>query len=88
MNIYDVYNIINLDKFNATNLPSREVTGDFGLLGQQTVLVTKGNLVSFLFNNVYLPLNLNDKNPFEFEGYAIFIDPNNDIWLGIKTGEN
>lgn len=82
---YDVFKIINLDDFNATGLVSRRVSGLFGELGFKEVLVTKGNMVSILYEGIFLSLNLNDKNPFEFEGHAIFVDPNNDIWLGIAN---
>ncbi len=86
-NLYDAYKLINLDDFEALELVSRKLTIILGTLGQKEVLVTKGNLVSILYNDVLLSVNLNDKNPFEFEGYAAFIDPNNDIWLGILNNE-
>ncbi len=82
---YDVFKIINLDEFNATGLVSRKVEGLFGELGLKEVLVTKGNMVSMLYEGIFLSLNLNDKNPFEFEDHAIFVDPDNDLWLGIKS---
>ncbi len=82
---YDVYKIINLDAFNATGLVSRKLSLFLGTLGLKEILVTRGNLVSILYEGVYLSLNLNDKNPFEFEDHCIFIDPNNDIFLGIKS---
>lgn len=82
---YDVFKIINLDDFNALGLASRNVSGLFGELGFKEVLVTKGNCVSMLYEGVFLSLNLNDKNPFEFDGHAIFVDPNNDLWLGIAN---
>ncbi len=82
MTLYDAFKVINLDEFNDTGLVSREVTQIFGSLGLKTVLVTKGNLVSILWDDKFLSLNLNDKNPFEFEGYAIFVDPANDLWIG------
>ena len=85
MTLYDVYKIINLDDFEDTGLVSRKVSGLFGTLGLKEVLVTKGNLVSITFDDVFLSLDLNEKNPFEFEDHAVFLDPNNDIWLGIKS---
>lgn len=82
---YDVFKIINLDEFNALDLVSRNVSGLFGELGFKEVLVTKGNMVSILYEGVFLSINLNDKNPFEFDGHSIFLDPNNDLWLGIAN---
>ena len=83
--LYDCYKIINLDDFDDLELTSRKITATLGVLGQKEILVTKGNLLSFLYNGIFLSVNLNDKNPFEFEGHAIFIDPNNDVWLGIAS---
>lgn len=85
MILYDCYKIINLDDFEALDIPSRTLTLLLSGLGEKEVLITKGNLVSIVYDDVFLSLNLNDKNPFEFEDYAAFLDPNNDIWLGIKV---
>jgi hypothetical protein len=82
---YDVFKIINLDDFNASGLVSKKVSGFFAERGLKEVLVTKGNMINFLYEGIFLSLNLNEKNPFEFEDHAIFIDPNNDLWLGIKS---
>lgn len=82
---FDVYKIINIDDFEAAVIVSRTVTGLFGDLGLKSILVTKGNCISLLYEGVFLSLNLNDKNPFVFEGHAIFVDPNNDLWLGIAN---
>ncbi len=82
---YDAYKIINLDDFNDLELVSRKLSIVLGTLGLVDILVTKGNLVSLFYDGVFLSLNLNDKNPFEFEGKAIFIDPDNNIWLGLPV---
>ncbi len=83
--IYDQYKLFNLDEFEATEFVSRTLSVFLGDLGLKSILVTKGNLVSVLYDGVFLSLNLNDKNPFEFEDRAIFLDPDNDVWLGIKA---
>jgi hypothetical protein len=82
---YDVYKLINLDAFNALGLVSRKLTVLMTGKGLKDILITKGNMVSVYFDGVFLSLNLNDKNPFEFEDMAVFLDPNNDIWLGLKS---
>lgn len=84
-NTYDAYKLINLDDFNDLDLTSRKLTVLLGILGEKEILVTKGNMVSILYDDVFLSVNLNDKNPFEFEDYSVFLDINNDIWLGIKV---
>ena len=37
-----------------------------------------------MYDDVFLTMDLNDKNPFTFENKAVYVDGNNDIWLGIE----
>jgi hypothetical protein len=78
------YNIINKDDFLALDLPSKEITVFLTGIGQRTILITSGEKVSVLYNDVFLSLELNGKNPFEFDGHAVYLDSNNDIWLGVE----
>lgn len=77
------YKIINLDEFEALDLPSRSLEVTLDSIGLKTILVTKGETVSLLYEGVFLSVNLNGNNPFEFDGHAVYIDENNDIYLGI-----
>lgn len=86
--IFDWYKIFNLTEFEALGLVSREYTLDFEDLGEQTVLVTKGNTVGLLYNTFFLSIDLNSENPFYFDGYAVYKDDNNDIYLGIEVDES
>jgi hypothetical protein len=83
--MFDWYKIINKAAFDALNIPSKEYELILGELGLKTVLMGKGNYYSFLYEDVFLTHNLNDKNPFSFEGLAIYLDENNDFWLGIES---
>lgn len=85
--IYDRYKIFNLLEFEALELVSKTYNLVLEDVGEVGVLVTKGNLVSITYEGVFLSLNLNEKNPFEFEGFAIFIDENDDVYLGINGRE-
>ncbi len=85
MTHYDAYKIINIDEFEALDIPSRKITVVLGTLGLKDILVTKGNYISILYDGIFLSLNLNDKNPFEFGGNAIFVDPDNNLWLGLPV---
>jgi len=85
--IYDWYKIFNLDEFNALGLVSKTYTLNLEDIGEQEILVTKGNLVSLEYNDVFLSLNLNGYNPFEMDGYACYIKENNDVYLGILVDE-
>jgi len=87
MTTYNTYRIINLDEFEATGLVSRTVQAVLAGIGLKDILVTKGNLLSLLYDGVFLCLNVNDKNYLEFDGHAIFIDDLNDVYLGIAVPE-
>ncbi len=88
MNIYDWYKVYNLADFLAEDLVSKEVEVIFETVGLKEIRLTKGyNEISILFDDVFLIPNLNEKNPFEFEDRAAYIDDNDDIWVGIKVEE-
>jgi hypothetical protein len=83
--IYAWYKIFNLAEFEAKGLPSFSYTVELEDRGQFDILVTKGNLVSIIFESVMLPMNFNSKNPFEFDGHASYIKENGDVYLGIEV---
>ena len=87
MGNYDWYQIFNLDEFNALGLVSREYEFILDEIGLKTILVTKGNLVSMTYEGVMLSLNLNEKNPFEFDGHACYVDSDSNVFLGIEIEE-
>jgi hypothetical protein len=81
------YQIVNYNDFVDLDLPSQEFEAIFTNIGLKDVLITKGNLVSMLYEGVFLSCELNDQNPFEFDGHAIWRDENDDLWLGIAKEE-
>lgn len=84
----DWYPIFNYDEFVALGLPSQELTVILEGIGEVDILVTKGNFVSVLYDGIFLPLDLNDRNPFAFEGHAIYKDAvDGTVWLGIEVEE-
>lgn len=82
---YDWYLIFNKAEFEALELPSKEYTLNLEDIGEKTILVTQGNFVSILYESVFLPLEMNTKNPFEFDGHAIYVDDNDDVYLGVEV---
>lgn len=86
--IFDWYKIINKAEFLAADLVSKEVEVFLEGVGVRNILVTKGNLVSILYEGVFLSIGLTDENPFIFAGHAVYVDDNDDIWLGIQTNED
>lgn len=83
MNLYTVFKLFNLVDFQATGLVARELDVVLEGIGEKKILITNSNYVSILYDGVFLPINLNNKNPFEFGSRAVFLDPNNDVWLGL-----
>ncbi len=85
MTNYQWYRIFNLAEFEALALPSFTYTLALEDRGQFDILVTKGNLVSIIFEGVMIPVNFNSKNPFEFDGHASYLMDNGDVYLGIEV---
>ncbi len=79
------WKIFNEDEFLALDLPSQsiDVVLDGGP-GLKTILVTRGNYTGVLYEGIFLCLHLNDRNPFPFEGHALYLDEFGDVWLGIE----
>ncbi len=89
--IFNWFNIFNLTEFNALGLVSKSYKVILEGIGQKDILVTKGNEVSIVYEDVLLVLNFEAANPFTREGddatYGIYMDSNNDVWLGIEAEE-
>jgi hypothetical protein len=87
--LFDWYNLFSLTEFLAEGLVSRTLHVNLEGVGQRDILVTKGNQVSLIYEDVILPINFQNQNPYSRAGekstYAVYQDSNNDIWLGIAT---
>ncbi len=79
----DWYNIFSLPEFLETGLVSRTYTKVLEDLGEKDILVTQGNYTGMTYEDVFLPLQFADANPYERDGFAIYIDENQDVWLGV-----
>lgn len=88
MNNYDWFYIFNSPDFMATGLVSRTYTVVLDGIGQKDILVTSGEALGMTYDGVFLPLQLNGKNPFAIDERAIYIDENNNVWLGILVDED
>jgi hypothetical protein len=82
---FNFYKIINKPEFELESLKSREVTVILEGLGQKTILVTRVMLFSLVYDGVILPVNLTGEQPFEFGGYASYLDDAGDVWLGVPA---
>lgn len=83
--IYRWFFIFNLDEFEAASLVSRTYDLILDGRGQAEFLVTKGNGVGITHDGIFLLLDLNEKSPFEFDGRAIYVDENQNVWFGFEV---
>lgn len=79
---YTWYFVFERSEFEATGLTSKTYVLNLQSIGQKNVLVTKAELLGITYDGSFLALDLNDKNPFEMDGFAIFEDERG-VWLGI-----
>lgn len=80
---YTWFYIFNSDDFAALNLTSRTYSLILSGIGSVEILVTQGESLGMLYDGVFLSLNMNGKNPFQFDSHAAYIDVNNNVWLGL-----
>ena len=86
--VFTWFKIFNTDEFTALGIPSKTYTLNLEGVGQKDILVTYGVSFGMTYEGVFLSLNLNDQNPMIFEGLAIYVDANNDVFLGIEVDED
>jgi hypothetical protein len=82
---FDWYKIVNRAEFLATGLVSRELELVLEGVGTKTVMIVVGNLFSLVYEGVLLSIGVTEENPFAFDGYAVYVDANDDVWLGIEV---
>jgi hypothetical protein len=83
MSPYNWFLIFNQTTFNALNLYSKTYTVNLEGIGEKEILVTKGETVAITYEGTMLPINLNSVNPFEFDDLAVYINSDNDVYLGV-----
>lgn len=84
---YFWYLIFNRSEFEALGLVSKTYSLELEAIGEVEVLVTKGNLISMLYEGIFLPVKINGLNPYEIDDHASFEDAEGNIYLGIKADE-
>lgn len=80
---YNWYQIFNIDEFNAEGLYSKQYEIELVGIGLKSIFVVKGFSYSIIYDNTMLTVNMAGNNPFEFNGYAIYLDEENNVWLGV-----
>ncbi len=89
--IFNWFKIFNLTEFLTLDLVSKTYLVILDGVGQKDILVTLGNEISIVYEDVLLVLDFEAANPFTREGddatYGIYKDSSNDVWLGIELEE-
>ena len=80
---YNYYYVFNTGEFEAQDLTSKTYNIDIVGIGTKSFLVTKGVAIGVTYEGIFLEINFLDKNPFQFENNAIYIDENNNVSWGI-----
>lgn len=89
--IFNWYKLLNEAEFLSEGLVSKHLDVILGDDGEAEIMVTKGNLTSLVFRDVFLPCEMEGKTPIQREGddatYSCYKDSAGDIWLGIEVPE-
>lgn len=85
---YDWYQVFNRTEFEALGLVSKDYELTLEGLGEKTITATKGNFVSLIYEGVILPIELNSKNPLLFDDHAVYVDTDQNVYLGILNAES
>lgn len=82
MNVYNWYLIFNKQEFINTGLISRTLTLELEDIGTKEVLITNGNTIGITYEGIFLPIKLNDKNPYEMDNMAVYENATGNVYLG------
>jgi hypothetical protein len=84
---YTWYKIFSLAEFLATDLMLKTYTVELEDRGEQKFHVYRGNMISVRYDDAFMPLELDGRNPYEAieGGYAVAVDINDDVWFGFEV---
>jgi len=74
LKIYNWYLIFNLNEFLSTNLGSKEYNLNLFSIGESTFTVYIGNVVSVMYLDQFMPINMYDEPKYEKLNYATYHD--------------
>jgi len=84
---FDWFKLFKIDEFLDENLVSRNQRVFLEGYSFKDILLTVGNHLSISVDGVFLPCNAVVSNPYYREGFSVFIDAENFLWLGIELPE-
>lgn len=84
---FDWYKIFSLPEWLAENLVSRTLILELEDLGRVRFEITQGNTTAVRHDDTFLPVNFLERNPYVQDGKAIYLDANDDVWIGFEVEE-
>lgn len=79
------YLVFNLTEWLATELISRTLTIFPEGMEQMDILITQGNVTGITVDDTFLPLGFGEQNPWFENGYGIFKDSDENVYLGFEV---
>lgn len=87
----DGYKVLNLDDFDALNIPRLDTQIKTKDLDIQNITLFKANLYNVMFMDLLFTIGLNGKNPVlkinndKKLRVAVYADANRDLWVGYES---
>lgn len=87
----DGYKVLNLNNFDALNIPRLDTKIKTKDLDVQDITLFKANLYNVMFLDLLFTINLNNKNPVlkinndKNLRVAVYVDANRDLWVGYEN---
>lgn len=87
----DGYKVLNLNDFDALNIPRLDTQIKTKDLDVQDITLFKANLYNVMFLDLLFTINLNNKNPVVKVNddkklrVAVYVDNNRDLWVGYES---
>lgn len=83
--VYRWYLLFNRADFEDLGLVSRTYTLELEGLGLKDILATQGNLLGITYEGIFLPVKLNERNPYAIDGHAVYENDDGQIYLGVPV---
>lgn len=85
--IFDWFELYSYVDFMSSGLFSKNLNIFFSGYGSKQIMITRGSLVSVIIDDLMIPTDFSDKNPYIVGDYAVYRSENNVIYLGFKVDE-
>ena len=87
----DGYKVLNLNDFDALDIPRLDTKIKTKDLDEQDITLFKANLYNVMFLDLLFTINLNNKNPVlkinndKNLRVAVYVEANRDLWVGYEN---